>query len=336
MPVDFEYDIQTLRNFASRHTNPPLFAFYGGEPLIRWEKMKEIIDALPDSKFALQTNGTLVKRIPRKYVRRFHTILLSIDGTRDTTDAYRGEGTYTRVFEGAKYLIESGFEGELIARMTVSVGADIKKEVLHLIGTGMFNVIHWQLNTMWDIPEGNEIEDFERWIEESYNPKLSNLIDWWLERMKEGNLKIIAPFAGVLHSILSNEKVGLRCGAGSDFFAVTTDGRITACPIPPSLVFPILGNIKESEPEELSEQLGLISPCTECSYNNLCGGRCLYTNLTKHWGIEGFNVVCKTTKHLIDELKRIAPEVEKLIETKQIKLEMLKYPRVPNGVEVIP
>jgi len=47
-------------------------------------------------------------------------------------------------------------------------------------------------------------------------------------------------------------------------------------------------------------------------------------------------VVCKTTKHLIDELKRIAPEVEKLIETKQIKLEMLKYPRVPNGVEVIP
>ena len=51
--------------------------------------------------------------------RKFETILVSIDGPEDLTDANRGTGTYGKVIENIHRMVDSGYDGEIIARMTV-------------------------------------------------------------------------------------------------------------------------------------------------------------------------------------------------------------------------
>ncbi|MHA1305327.1 MAG: putative peptide-modifying radical SAM/SPASM domain-containing protein, partial [Candidatus Heimdallarchaeaceae archaeon] len=77
-------------------------------------------------------------------------------------------------------------------------------------------------------------------------------------------------------------------------------------------------------------------PCLSCEVYNLCGGRCLFANKTKLWGEEGFAEVCKTVKHLINELKKIKKEVLELIDNGIIEKSDFDYPAYNNTTEIIP
>ena len=65
----------------------------------------------------MQTNGTLLNRLPPAYINRFHTILVSIDGDKKTTDANRGEGTYEKVVANLRSIVAQGFKEEVIAKI---------------------------------------------------------------------------------------------------------------------------------------------------------------------------------------------------------------------------
>jgi sulfatase maturation enzyme AslB (radical SAM superfamily) len=96
-----------------------------------------------------------------------------------------------------------------------------------------------------------------------------------------------------------------------------------------------VGNIKRTNPESLKLKLSITGSCLKCEDYELCGGRCLYSNLYPAWPKIGINEICLTTKHLINEMKRIQPEIEKLIKNKKINkkdFDFLKY----NCCEIIP
>ncbi len=338
MPINLDYSTKDLVQFLSKDSENPVVAFYGGEPTINFQKIIGIMDKIPSGIFCLQTNGTLLRRIPISYLKRFETILLSIDGGPQITDFYRGENIYDKIIEGGLFLRNNEFKGDLVARMTVSSETDIFKEVMHLIEleTINFDHIHWQLDVMWDIGfEENQIE-LSAWINESYNPGISKLVYYWVDEIcSTGRIRGIAPFLGITYTLLSGERSKLRCGAGNNFFAVTTDGKITMCPILPSYEF-IIGDIFNSHPNELVDKITLTEPCTSCTVKDICGGRCLYTNKTKFWGEKGFNLICETVFHLISELNNQIPRI--LIAMNEFKIDIIdfKYPIIPNGVEVIP
>jgi sulfatase maturation enzyme AslB (radical SAM superfamily) len=107
--------------------------FYGGEPLLCVEEIKEVMDGVKAKGFMIQTNGLLLDRLEPKYVNRFHTILVSIDGDEELTDFYRGEGTFKKVIENLRLIKRDGFMGELIARMTVMEQTDIYRQVTWLL-----------------------------------------------------------------------------------------------------------------------------------------------------------------------------------------------------------
>ena len=339
MPVNLDITPEQLNRFFSKDDEPPVIAFYGGEPTLEARKIEEIMDKVPAKAFMIQTNGTLLHRIKPEYIKRFHTILISIDGRPEITDYYRGKGTYQRALNGGIYARKNGFTGDLIARMTVSEKSDIYEEVLHLLNikTPGFDHVHWQLDVMWDDDMNTRWKDFPGWLYNNYMPNLSKLIRYWITHL-ENNHEIlgIAPFLGITHTLLTNKPAQLRCGAGIDFFAITTDGRITVCPIPPSIDFAVVGDIFTSTPKELPFKVTLGEPCLSCEERDVCGGRCLYTNKTKHWGEEGFKMVCDATKHLIKELRKNIPIIKNLIEDGIIKVQDFNYPVIPNGVEVIP
>lgn len=333
--TEVTYSLDDLDHFLSRDEDPQLM-FYGGEPTLRIGLMKKMMDRFSDARFMLQTNGLLLHQIPEDYVRRFHSILVSIDGTEVVTDFYRSQGVYAKVLKNVRWLREVGFAGDLVARMAISQQSDIYRDVRHLLTLRdpSFDHVHWQLNVVWDA-EGNWL-DFEKWVKESYDPGITKLIDDWLDEMKKGRMLGIVPFIPIMKSLLAGEAASLRCGSGIDTFAIHVDGSIGVCPISPDWDFSLVGNIWETEPKDLRNIMTVDEPCPTCDEYKICGGRCLFANKQRLWGEEGFVKVCETVKHLIRELRRIQPEVQELMDLGRIKREWFDYPMHNNGCEIIP
>ncbi|MBS3773273.1 MAG: radical SAM protein, partial [Candidatus Thermoplasmatota archaeon] len=96
MPRDITYDVDRLVDFIKNDGDEEtIVAFYGGEPLLRPKRVKEMLEVLPADRFVLQTNGFYIDRLGDR-VHDFDAILLSVDGRPATTDRYRGEGCHDR------------------------------------------------------------------------------------------------------------------------------------------------------------------------------------------------------------------------------------------------
>jgi putative peptide-modifying radical SAM enzyme len=333
--TEIAYPLDMLEEFLSKDDDAQLM-LYGGEPTLRIPLIVELMDRFPKTRFMLQTNGLLLNKIPREYAKRFHSILISIDGSEAVTDGYRSPGTYNKVINNVRWLREIGYKGDVVARMAVSQDSDIHRDVTHLLNLRdpAFDHVHWQLNVVWDA-EGNW-SDFDGWVENSYRPGIEKLTHEWLDDMKQGHVRGIVPFLPLMHSLLTGNPTVLRCGSGIDTFAIHVDGSIGVCPISPDWEFSIVGHIKTTNPDDLRNSMMVDEPCPSCEEYGVCGGRCLFVNKQRLWGDEGFEKVCSTVKYLVDSLKMILPEVRRLIESGQIHLEDFDYPEFNNGCEIIP
>ncbi len=329
MPKDIEYPIEKLRDFVYMDEHPSI-AFYGGEPLLRIETMKRIMDSIEVEHYILQTNGLLLGKVEEDYLKRFSTILVSIDGRREVTDYYKGYGVYDRILSNVRSIREF-YDNELIARMVATQRTEIYEDVVHLLNLGYFTHVHWQIDAIWSA-EGIW-EDFEGWVRK-YNEGISRLVRYWLEEMERGRVLGIVPFLGVLKALLGRENTSPPCGAGVNSYAITTDGRVLACPICPDLEWNVLGTI-DDDPNELPK-VELLEPCRSCELKGVCGGRCLFFNRERLWGEWGFELVCGTVKHLVGEIRRIVDRIKRLLDEGRIEEKDVIYPKFNNTTEIIP
>ncbi len=325
VPWKVNYDINELKKLLSDDPEP-VIAFYGGEPLLNPEFIMRVMDSF-NAKFVIQTNGTLVRRLPEDYWRRFDAVLMSIDGRREVNDLYRGRGNYDKVVKAARWLKGIGFKGDLIARMALWYASDVYEDVKHLLYLGPFDHVHWQLNVVW-----TERWNFEGWAEKSYLPGIRRLVSLWLEEMKRGKVLGIVPFLGIMKVELFGEWTAPPCGAGVESFSILPDGRILACPIAFDVSWSLVGSLKEG----IKRKVLIGEPCTSCPYFRYCGGRCLYAYKERLWGEEGFRSVCEVTKRTIDSVLSVKEEVLGLIRAGVIRKEQLYYPPFNNTTEIIP
>ena len=305
--------------------------------MLQIPKLKAIMDAIPAARFVLQTNGLLLDRLEQEYLRRFNAIYASLDGDQQITDFYRGKGTYRRVARNLETIREWGFEGEIVARMTVGEETEIDNQVLELIKNEdlPLSAVHWQLDALfWQNDFRNR--HFSTWATENYEPRLRRLVDVWVERMREeGQVLKLYPLMGVMRSMLLGESSKLRCGAGWSLLNIQTDGKITPCPVMAGLKDFYMGDIRETPPERLKQEISVSEPCTECDIYALCGGRCLYANVTKLWGGEGFDQVCGTVRNMINALRGVLPEVKRLMCEGRLELSDFDFEKY-DGCEIIP
>ena len=336
LPKKVSYDIGFLDSFCRRDPHCVL-TFYGGEPLLCINEIKQIMDDVKAKHFIIQTNGLLLDRLEPECVNRFHTILVSIDGDEALTDFYRGKGTFRKVINNLKLIKRNGFRGELIARMTVMEQTNIYKQVKWLVNNEEFSFssVHWQLNAgFW----GNDFarRDFKRWSEENYNLGIQKLVKFWVDYIeKNGVVLRLYPFLGIAQSLLSGEKTSLlRCGGGWINYAIQTDGHIVPCPTMWGMKDYYLGHISNADPLKL-KKVFVGEPCTKCDIFHICGGRCLYANITERWDRKEYNLVCNTVRNLVDAVAKELPRIRKHIENGRISLKDFEFMRY-NGCEIIP
>lgn len=328
VPSETEVSVEKLKNFIKKDD---VIIFYGGEPLLKIKKIKEIMDAFPENRFCMQTNGKLLNKISSEYLNKMSKILVSIDGGRRRTDFNRGGGTYNLVMKNIDFIRENGFEGEIVARMTLDneIGSDIYEQVKHLIETKKFDSFHWQIDAgfyEFDFDYG-KIKIFV----EEYNKSITKLVNYWVENIKRGRVLKIYPFLGIFESLYFGKKTKLRCGAGYANYTITTNGKIVACPIMNNIKNFQCGNLDSNELKDIN----VIEPCSSCEYLDICGGRCLYSNYAKLWPKEGQELICKTIIHLINSIKEKIPEIKTALDKDIIKIEDFDYEKY-FGPEIIP
>lgn len=336
LPKKISYDVGSLNRFCSLDPDC-VVTFYGGEPLLCAEEIKLIMDSVKAKHFMIQTNGLLLDRLEPEYVNRFHTILVSIDGDEALTDFYRGNGTFAKLVGNLKLIRRNGFKGELIARMTVMEQTDVFKQAMWLLDNSEFSFssVHWQLNAgFWKSDFVRR--DFREWSEASYNPGIQRLVKFWVNCMEDsGTVLKLYPILGVAHSLLHGEKASLlRCGGGWANYAIQTDGYIVPCPTMWGIKDYYLGHVTKANPLDL-RKVFVGEPCTGCQVFGICGGRCLYANVTRRWSPQAYDLVCNTVKNLISAVEEELPRIKRLLERGKTGLndfEFIKY----NGCEIIP
>jgi len=335
-PKEIRYRVSDLKSFISADADPVL-EFYGGEPLLRPRAMAEIMNEIP-ARFVIQTNGVFLDRVDPRILEKLHSILVSIDGTREATDRERGRGVYDRVLRNVGLLRRRGFRGDIVARMTVAQGSDIEENVLHLLNSGLFDHVHWQLSFSMFWEAGDETDPgLAEWVEE-YNAGVTSLVRWWVEEMgRTGRVPGVVPFIGVMSTLLSGREPGLRCGSGLDFFAIMPDGRISACPVAVDYDFSMVGSIFQSTPASIRGSVSLGEPCSSCDILGVCGGRCLFVNKSQgKLRRGGYETICRTVRHLVSELQEARPLVGALLRDGTVRKTEFDYPELNNGCEIIP
>jgi len=334
IPVELEIELKTLYAFLAKDPSPTL-TFYGGEPLLRADLIEKIVREAPVRRFMMQTNGILLDRLSPEIINRFTTILVSIDGPKDLTDVNRGSGVYDQVMKNVTEIRENGYTGELIARMTVTEATDIVNAVRYLASNPdySFSSIHWQI-------DANFTGDFARrrfreWADESYNPGIRTLVRLWVDHM-ESSCEVLRwyPFLDPMEDLLLGRTSQLRCGSGYANYSIMTDGNISPCPIMIGMTGYYSGHISISHPLEL-RRLTVGNECNDCRIRNFCGGRCLYSNITRPWSTDERRIVCGTVENLHAALTEALPRIRGLIAKETITIERFSHEKF-NGCEIIP
>ena len=334
LPAELDLDLGRLYAFLARDPSPVL-TFYGGEPLLRTDLIREIMAHAPVERYMIQTNGLLLDRVDPDILLRFSTILVSLDGPRDLTDRYRGSGTYDAVMRGLRRLQSLGFRGEVIARMTVAEATDIEEAVLHLAGclAHPFTSLHWQLDA--NFSEDYRERDFARWAETSYIPGIRRLVSRWVEEIGEhGGVPRWYPFLDTTEDLLHKRPSPLRCGSGHANYSILTDGSLSPCPIMAGMKAHYVGHIATSDPMRLP-QIPVGGECTGCHLLPFCGGRCLYASILRPWPAEARRTVCATVQGLHDALAGVLPAIRGHIAAGRIRVEDFAHEKY-NGCEIIP
>ncbi len=325
---NLSFPLADLYAFLAKDPNTVL-TFIGGEPLIRSDLVMEIMDHTPVKRFMLQTNGTLLGKLPSVYTNRFETILISIDGEKDLIDRHRGEGMYDLVLGTADLIRSNGYTGELIARMTVAEDTDIFSAVTHL--AEHFSSIHWQMDA--DFTGDFSRRRFAAWSEE-YNAGIRRLVSEWVSRIETtGVVPKWYPFLSTTEDLLLGRSSKLRCGSGYVNYSIMTNGRIAPCPIMVGMADYYAGDIIDADPLSLPE-IPVREPCLSCDIYGFCGGRCLYSNIVRPWRDE-YQLVCETVRNLHDALVENLPRIRAMIDDGKLDLDAFAHTRY-NGCEIIP
>jgi radical SAM protein with 4Fe4S-binding SPASM domain len=142
------------------------------------------------------------------------------------------------------------------------------------------------------------------------------------------------PFLDPMEDLLRGQSSRLRCGSGYANYSILTDGHIVPCPVMIGMRQYYLGHIGTASPLCLPV-IPVGGECTGCRIVDFCGGRCLYSNITRPWDRNERRLVCGTVENLQAALVEVLPRVRKLIARGAISMKDFTHEKF-NGCEIIP
>ena len=212
--------------------------FFGGEPLMNWDVVKQLVayartQEEPNQKkfrFTLTTNGMLIDDDVIDFANReMSNVVLSLDGRKEIHDRlrvdYAGKGSYDRIVPRFRKLVEARGGKNYYMRGTFThANPDFTKDVFHMADLGFTELSMEPVVCAPGDPAALTPEDLEI-VKEQYELLARDM----LRREKEG--KPIT-FYHYMLDLTGGPCVYKRisgCGSGTEYMAVTPWGDLYPC-----------------------------------------------------------------------------------------------------------
>ena len=212
--------------------------FFGGEPLMNWDVVKELVSYAREQekvhdknfRFTLTTNGVLIDDDVIEFANReMSNVVLSLDGRKEIHDLTRvdfaGNGSYDKVVPKFKEIVEARGGKNYYMRGTFThANPDFTNDVFHMADLGFRELSMEPVVCSPDDPSALTPEDIEI-VKKQYEILAKEMI----KRRKEGN-----PFTFYHYMIdLTNGPCIYKrisgCGSGTEYMAVTPWGDLYPC-----------------------------------------------------------------------------------------------------------
>ena len=290
--------------------------FFGGEPLMNFEVVKEIVrygrelEKMHDKRFrfTLTTNGVLLNDEIMEFANReMSNLVLSIDGRRKVHDRMRpsrnGKGSYDVILPKFKKAAESRNQTDYYVRGTFThFNTDFCEDVLHLADLGFK-----QISVEPVVAPPSE----EYAITEEDVPKIcgeyDRLASEMLKREREGKGFNFFHFMIDLKGGPCVYKRLSGCGSGTEYLAVTPWGDIYPCHQFVGNEQFLLGNIEEGiKKKDICADFKLCNvyskpKCRDCFAKFYCSGGCAANAYNFHGSIlEAYDIGCMLQKKRVE------------------------------------
>ena len=264
--------------------------FFGGEPLLNFDTVKFVTKYVRQReretgkifKLTLTTNGILLDDKKIEWLNENNiSLVLSLDGREKIHDAMRpdisGRGSYSRVLKNFKNLVESRDGDNYYMRGTyTNKNLDFAEDVLSMFDAG-FKILSVEPVVLKDSPLALSEKDLPKIFSE-----YDRLTEIYLNHLREGNGFDFFHFNVDLSNGPCLAKRLSGCGAGHEYFAVSTNGDLYPCHQFVGREKYKLGDIYNGvtkSGEETSKYFRdshiLNKPkCRKCPVKYFCGGGC--------------------------------------------------------------
>ena len=159
--------------------------FFGGEPLMNWDVVKELVkyarsiekEHNKNFRFTLTTNGMLIDDDVIEFANKeMSNVVLSLDGRKEIHDAtrvdYAGNGSYDKIVPKFKKLVASrGGQGYYMRGTFTHANPDFTKDVFHMADLGFTELSMEPVVAAADDPAALTPEDIKI-VKEQYEDML--------------------------------------------------------------------------------------------------------------------------------------------------------------------
>ncbi|MEF3245357.1 MAG: thioether cross-link-forming SCIFF peptide maturase [Caldisericaceae bacterium] len=265
--------------------------FFGGEPLLNFEVVKKTIEYARSTykdksfRFSITTNGSLLDEEKENFLfDNDVSIVLSLDGDKETNDKYRvlrnGSGTFDLVYPKIKKVVDHRAEygGYYVRGTYTHTTPDIAKTVLSLKDFGFKYISLEPVVT----------KDDKISIKEDDLPKLKKTYEKLAEAYVESQKTNQWTFFHFNIDLEAGPCIQKRingCGAGVEYIAVSPDGSIYPCHqfdgIKETKLGDVFNGITNKELQEKFRKANFLfnkPECANCWARFYCSGGCLANN----------------------------------------------------------
>ncbi len=264
--------------------------FYGGEPLLHWDKIVFVTNELKDEKnvqFYMPTNGLLLDQEKVNFLNENNIrVSLSYDGLWQDMNRKQHDS------RGTNYLYEKKLP--IIKQLN-----DLTCHSMIYAGNSNLLENHLYIKKVLNLnPDLTLIRDVDVWSEESanaVNEGFSELVDWYIENVDEVEMpQIILTYLRHILRYTAKDITIDYCGAGDTHLSFSED-KLIAC-----------NRFKDDDLYLQIPEYKNMAACESCSVKKFCRKGCLYENIKNEGPIEN---ICIMYRHFYKEVQRMISEI---------------------------
>jgi uncharacterized protein len=207
--------------------------FWGGEPLLEWEMVKELIEyglhatrgTGKQFQWNMTTNGLhLQENTLMELKERNVPFLLSLDGAKERHDRTRklpnGQGSFDLIQKNFPVILKH-YPG-MATRLTLTEENvnHFAEDMIYMHSQGFNRVTHClSYESAWDPDARAELKN-----------QLNMLADWFIDEKRKGNQPLYVKYIHeALKRMLYPQQKPFYCGAGRGYMGISTEGALYPC-----------------------------------------------------------------------------------------------------------